>query len=183
MLNAVSSVHAFYNFRTIFRIFLVTNWTFQGEYFAVWIFIGCVSNFSIVLLLKLPLCCSFRCVFRDYQTSRIYLGRGWLAAPAALFVHTAGVVPFLHSITIRKWIYLLQKHIYWHDILQHLTLQTIQNSLFRNDNPWSQVMVMFMIINCIRDEPGSRITMCTDRWRMNQGLLCRDRIKSVISCW
>jgi hypothetical protein len=26
-----------------------------------------------------------------------------------------------------------------------------------------------MIINCIRDEPGSQITTCRGRWRMNQG--------------
>jgi len=36
---------------------------------------------------------------------------------------------------------------------------------------------MSMIINCVRDEPGSHITMCTGRWRMDHSTdhVCNDR--------
>jgi len=39
----------------------------------------------------------FRCVFRNNKTQWIYLGHGWLAAPAAIFGHTPVVVPMKHS--------------------------------------------------------------------------------------
>jgi hypothetical protein len=40
-----------------------------------------------------PWLVKFRCVFRDNKSPRIYFGHGWLAAPAAKFGHTRGVVP------------------------------------------------------------------------------------------